>query len=111
MAALAATPACAVLEAPSNAAIVATPSAAVAEAPSKSVEAAASPATVLGAAVSTATLVADDVAPTTTPAAGRQLLPSYSGSSSSASDMSWAEDGISETDGFHKPCRRRNCSP
>jgi hypothetical protein len=101
------------LEAPSIAAVVATPSAAVAEAPAKSAEAAASPAAVLGAAVSTAALVAarptaaDGVALTTTPAAGRLLSPSRSGSSSSAFDMSGAEDGVSGKDGFHKPRRRR----
>ena len=120
IAALAATPSsCAVLEGPSIAAVVTAPSAAVAEAPSKSAEATAPPVAVLDAAVSTAALVAalptaaDDAALTTTPAAGRQLppSPSRSGSSSSASDMSGAEDGSSETDGFHKPRRRRKRSP
>jgi hypothetical protein len=117
--ALAATPSCGVLEAPSIAAVVATPSAAVAEASSKSSEAAASPAAVLEAEASTAALVAarptaaDDAALSTTPAAGRRLRPSpsRSGSPSSASDMSGAEDGGSETDGFHKPRRRRKRSP
>jgi len=117
--ALAATPSCAALDAPSVAAVAAAPSAAVAETPSKSTEATASPAAVLGAAVSTAALVAarpsaaDEAALTTTPAAGRQLppSPSRSGSSSSASDMSGAEDGGSESDGFHKPRRRRKRSP
>ncbi len=69
--------------------------------------------------VETAALVAarptsaDDAALTTTPAAGHQLSPSpsRSGLSSSASDMSGAEDGSSETDGFHKPRRRRKRSP
>ena len=109
-AALDATPSCAVLEAPPVAAVAATPSAAVAEA---------SPAAVLVAEVSTAALVAahptaaDDAALSTTPAAGRRLPPSPSrpGSPSSASDMSGAEDGGSETDGFHKPRRRRKRSP
>jgi len=109
-AALDATPSCAVLEAPPVAAVAATPSAAVAEA---------SPAAVLVAEVSTAALVAahptaaDDAALSTTPAAGRRLAPSPSrpGSPSSASDMSGAEDGGSETDGFHKPRRRRKRSP
>jgi hypothetical protein len=118
-AALDATPSCAILEAPSIAAVVATPSAAVAEASSKSADSAASPAAVFEAEVSTAALVAarptaaDDAALTTTPAAGRQLppLPSRSGSPCSASDMSGAEDGSSETNGFHKPRRRRKCSP
>ncbi len=57
--------------------------------------------------------VADDAALSTTPAAGRWLLPSpsRSGSPSSASDMSGAEDDGSETDGFHKPRRRRKRSP
>ena len=126
--ALTATPSCGVLEAPSVAAVVATPSAAVAEASSKSSEAAASPAAVLEAETSTAALVAarptaalvaahptaaDDAALSTTPAAGRRLPPSPSrpGSPSSASDMSGAEDGGSETDGFHKPRRRRKRSP
>ncbi len=109
-AAPAATPSCAVLESPSIAAVVATPSAAVAEASSKSSEAAASPAAALEAEVSTA---ADDAALSTTPAAGRRLppSPSRSGSPSSASDMSGAEDGGSETDGFHKQRRRRKRSP
>ena len=118
-AALAATPSCGVLEAPSVAAVVMTPSAAVAEASSKPSEAAASPAAVLEAETSTAALVAarptaaDDAALSTTPAAGRRLAPSPSrpGSPSSASDMSGAEDGGSETDGFHKPRRRRKRSP
>jgi len=109
-AALDATPSCAVLEAPPVAAVAATPSAAVAEA---------SPAAVLVTEVSTAALVAahptaaDDAALSTTPAAGRRLAPSPSrpGSPSSASDMSGAEDGGSETDGFHKPRRRRKRSP
>ena len=109
-AALDATPSCAVLEAPPVAAVAATPSAAVAGA---------SPAAVLVAEVSTAALVAahptaaDDAALSTTPAAGRRLPPSPSrpGSPSSASDMSGAEDGGSETDGFHKPRRRRKRSP
>ena len=118
-AALAATPSCGVLEAPSVAAVVATPSAAIAEASSKSSEAAASPAAVLEAETSTAALVAasptaaDDAALSTTPAAGRRLppSPSRSGTPSSASDMSGAEDGGSETDGFHKHRRRRKRSP
>ena len=118
-AALAATPSCGVLEAPSVAAVVATPSAAIAEASSKSSEAAASPAAVLEAETSTAALVAarptaaDDAALSTTPAAGRRLppSPSRSGTPPSASDMSGAEDGGSETDGFHKHRRRRKRSP
>ncbi len=76
-------------------------------------------AAVLEAEVSTAALVAahptaaDDAALSTTPAAGRRLppSPSRSGSPSSASDMSRAENGGSETDGFHKPRRRRKRSP
>ncbi len=128
-AALAATPSCAVLEAvisttatavtpsavavvaaPSIAAVVASPSATVTEAPSKSAVAAVSPAAALVAVRPTA---ADDAALTTAPAADRQLSPSpsRSGSPSSASHMSGAEDGGSETDGFHKPCRRRKRSP
>jgi hypothetical protein len=118
-AAPAATPSCAVLEAPSIAALVATSSAAVAEASSKSSQAAASPAAALEAEVSTAALgaaqppAADDAALSTTLAAGRWLRPSpsRSGSPPSASDMSGAEDGGSETDGFHKHHRRRKRSP
>jgi hypothetical protein len=118
-ASLAATPSCAVLGAPSIAAVVSTPTAAVAEAASKFPEAAASSAAVLGVAVSNAALVAarptaaDDAALTTTPPASRQVSPSPSpsGWSSSASDMAGAEDGSSETNGFHKPRRRQKRSP